>query len=118
METLEDESTTVDPLKKTNANISLPIEVIEEILSRLPVKSILRFRSLSKPWLSRISNPSFAKLQFTRATAAHRSALFISAFDRSTGKRHLLSAHDGGPVTHLMTLPEFDSVILLQKPNI
>ncbi|KAJ0615600.1 putative F-box domain-containing protein [Helianthus annuus] len=118
METLEDESTntTVDPLKKTNANISLPIEVIEEILSRLPVKSILRFRSLSKPWLSRISNPSFAKLQFTRATAAHRSALFISAFDRSTGKQHLLSAaHDGGPVTHLMTLPEFDSVDIVTE---
>ncbi|KAJ0940143.1 putative F-box domain-containing protein [Helianthus annuus] len=111
METLEEESTktTVDPLKKTNANISLPTEVIEEILSRLPVKSILRFRSLSKPWLSRISNPSFTKLQFTRATAAHRSALFIFAFDGSTHKRHLLSsAHDGGPVTHLMTLHEFD----------
>ncbi|KAJ0805559.1 putative F-box domain-containing protein [Helianthus annuus] len=112
METLEEESTktTVDPLKKTNTNISLPTEVIEEILFRLPVKSILRFRSLSKPWLSRINDPSFTKLHFTRATAAHRSALFISAFDRSTRKRHLLSAaHDGGPVTHLMTLHEFDS---------
>ncbi|KAJ0820489.1 putative F-box domain-containing protein [Helianthus annuus] len=111
METLEEESTktTVDPLKKTNANISLPTEVIEEILFRLPVKSILRFRSPSKPWLSRISNPSFTKLQFTRATAAHLSALFIFTFDRSTRKRHLLSsAHDGGPVTHLMTLHEFD----------
>ncbi|KAJ0805556.1 putative F-box domain-containing protein [Helianthus annuus] len=112
METLEEESTktTVDPLKKTNANISLPTEVIEEILFRLPVKSILRFRSLSKQWLSRINGPSFTKLHFTRATSAHRSALFIFSFDRSTRKRHLLSAaHDGGPVTHLMTLHEFDS---------
>ncbi|KAJ0805564.1 putative F-box domain-containing protein [Helianthus annuus] len=112
METLEEESTktTVDPLKKTNANISLPTELIEEILFRLPVKSILRFRSLSKPWLTRINDPSFTKLHFTRATSAHRSALFISAFDRSTGKRHLFStSREGCPVTHLMTLHEFYS---------
>ncbi|KAJ0952045.1 putative F-box domain-containing protein [Helianthus annuus] len=97
METLEDRS--------RKANISLPSEIIKEILSRLPVKSILRFKSVSKPWLSCISDPTFTKLHLTRASAAHRTALFISAYDDSTHKLHLLSAaHDGGPVTHLMTL--------------
>ncbi|KAF5818739.1 putative F-box domain-containing protein [Helianthus annuus] len=97
METLEDRS--------RKANISLLSEIIKEILSRLPVKSILRFKSVSKPWLSCISDPTFTKLHLTRASAAHRTALFISAYDDSTRKLHLLSApHDGGPVTHLMTL--------------
>ncbi|KAJ0805561.1 putative F-box domain-containing protein [Helianthus annuus] len=120
METLEEKvtKTTVDPLEKTKENISLPTEVIEEILSRLPVKSILRFRSLSKPWLSCINGPSFTKLHFTRATSAHRSALFIFASDRFTHNRHLLSAaHDGGPVTHLMTLHEFDDITAAQHLN-
>ncbi|KAF5818729.1 putative F-box domain-containing protein [Helianthus annuus] len=117
MKTLEyeydEQSTAADNRSTKKATTSFPGEIIEEILSRLPAKSILRFRSVSKPWLSLISTPSFTKLHFTRATAAHRTALFISAYNFSTGKRHFLSApHDGGPVTHLMTLdhPCFASI--------
>ncbi|KAF5818685.1 putative F-box domain-containing protein [Helianthus annuus] len=118
METLEDEqSTKTDDTEKPK--ISVPGEVIEEILLRLPVKSVLRFRTLSKPWLSHISNPSFTKLHFTRATAAHRTALFISAYDEPTRKRHFLStAHDGGPVTHLMTLDEPYSTVTTQAEHL
>ncbi|KAJ0730532.1 putative F-box domain-containing protein [Helianthus annuus] len=60
METLEQEHqqsrTTTDDRLAKKAKISVPIEIIEEILSRLPVESIIRFRSVSKPWLSRISH--------------------------------------------------------------
>ncbi|KAJ0940146.1 putative F-box domain-containing protein [Helianthus annuus] len=95
MKTLEDEEET--------AKISIPNEIIEDILLRLPMKSLFRFRSVSKPWLSRISRPSFTKLHLTRAT--HHTALFFYACDYSTIKRYLFStAHHGGPVTHLMTL--------------
>ncbi|KAM0023988.1 putative F-box domain-containing protein [Helianthus debilis subsp. tardiflorus] len=120
METLEDEqSTKTDDLLTEKPKISVAGEVIEEILLRLPVKSILRFRTLSKPWLSHISNPSFTKLHFTRATAAHRTALFISAYDESTRKRHFLSAaHDGGPVAHLMTLDETYSTVATQAEHL
>ncbi|KAM0041711.1 putative F-box domain, galactose oxidase/kelch, beta-propeller, F-box associated interaction [Helianthus debilis subsp. tardiflorus] len=82
----------------------IPEDIILEILSRLPVKSILKMGSVSKLWLSLISEPSFYKFQFTQATAARRTALLISAYDTTTRKRYLLSApNDGGPVTHLMT---------------
>ncbi|XP_076944666.1 putative F-box protein At1g32420 [Bidens hawaiensis] len=106
IETLEERSLT------EKENNSFPSDIIEEIVLRLPIKSILRFRSVSKPWLSRISDQSFSKLHFTRATAAHRTALFIAACSVSGRKLHLFSAaHDGGPVTHLMSLDFYPGVI-------
>ncbi|PQQ03385.1 F-box/kelch-repeat protein [Prunus yedoensis var. nudiflora] len=39
----------------------LPCEIVEEILLQLPVKSLLRFRSVCKPWLALISDPKFIK---------------------------------------------------------
>ncbi|KAJ0789159.1 putative F-box domain-containing protein [Helianthus annuus] len=106
METLEQRQSTIqNDRSQQRAKISFPEEIIEEILSRLPVKSILRFKSVSKPWRSLISNPSFTKLHSTRAAVNHRTALFISAHDPSTRKRYFLSAaHDGGSLTHLITL--------------
>ncbi|KAJ0940208.1 putative F-box domain-containing protein [Helianthus annuus] len=92
--------------KLGNTKISIPSEIMEDIFSRLPIESILRFRSLSKPWLLRLSSPSFTKLHSTRA---HRTSLIISAYDCSARKQHLLSAPlDGEPVTHFMTLDDVD----------
>lgn len=42
-----------------NNNPSLPEEIIYQILTRLPVKSLLQFRSVSKLWLALISSPQF-----------------------------------------------------------
>ncbi|KAK9072021.1 hypothetical protein SSX86_008453 [Deinandra increscens subsp. villosa] len=98
METLEEEEE-----QSTMMVDRFPNEIIDDILSRLPVKSILRSRSVSKPWLSRISDPSFTILHFAR----HRTAVFIAAYDTLTRKRYFLSAApDGGPVTHLITFDD------------
>ncbi|KAM0041680.1 putative F-box domain-containing protein [Helianthus debilis subsp. tardiflorus] len=101
METLEDEQP--DDRSAQKAKNSFPEELIEDILSRLPVKSILRFKSVSKPWLSLISAPSFHNLHST--VAPRTTALFFTARDSSTNTRYFFSgANDGGSVANLMKL--------------
>lgn len=55
--------TTYELICKTMSDI-LPDDVVIYIISRLPVKSLLRFQLASKPWLSLISSPDFATLQY------------------------------------------------------
>lgn len=43
----------------------IPEEILFEILLRLPVKSLCRFRCVSKHWCSIISDPDFADAHFT-----------------------------------------------------
>ncbi|XP_058213027.1 F-box protein CPR1-like isoform X4 [Rhododendron vialii] len=40
---------------------NLPHEIVYDILSRLPVKPLCRFKSVSKPWLALITDPQFIK---------------------------------------------------------
>ncbi|KAL7220572.1 hypothetical protein ACSBR2_013452 [Camellia fascicularis] len=46
----------------------LPEELIGEVLCRLPVKSLCRFKSVSHSWYSLISDPHFAQTHFTKTT--------------------------------------------------
>lgn len=46
---------------------TLPEEILADILSRLPVKSLCRLKSVSPSWKSFISDPYFAKTHLNRA---------------------------------------------------
>lgn len=49
--------------------MSLPHELLDiEILCRLPVKSLLRFRCVSREWCSLIDSPAFVKIHRKRTT--------------------------------------------------
>ncbi|KAG6390884.1 hypothetical protein SASPL_148629 [Salvia splendens] len=55
---------------------SLPSHLIIEILSRLPAKSLVQWKSVCKQWLDLTSDPYLAKLHFTRSkpgVAIHQS---------------------------------------------
>ncbi|XP_020866667.1 putative F-box protein At5g42430 isoform X1 [Arabidopsis lyrata subsp. lyrata] len=56
---------------------SIPIDLILEILSRLPSKSIARFRCLSKLWGSMLRQPYFTELFLTRSSARPRLLIGI-----------------------------------------
>ncbi|KAL1192055.1 F-box protein [Cardamine amara subsp. amara] len=55
---------------------SIPIDLITEIHSRLPAKSVARFRCVSKLWCSMLRRPYFIDLFLTRSWARPR-ILFI-----------------------------------------
>nr|XP_043614680.1 F-box/kelch-repeat protein At3g06240-like [Erigeron canadensis] len=97
---MTDDDDRQQPHKAANKSISMPTEIMEEILLRLPVKSILRFRIVSKQWHSFISHPSFIKLHFTLSTSKNlHTSLLIAGFDWTSKRQFLGTApHNGGPV--------------------
>ncbi|XP_057453037.1 F-box/kelch-repeat protein At3g23880-like [Lotus japonicus] len=54
----------LDMENENEKNLSLPTELIIEILLRLPVRSLLRFRRVCTSWSSLISDPQFAESHF------------------------------------------------------
>ncbi|KAK9268108.1 hypothetical protein L1049_010548 [Liquidambar formosana] len=58
---------------------TLPPEIIVDILLRLPVKALLRFRCASKPWCALIDGPNFIKMHLNRSIEhnAHHSLILI-----------------------------------------
>ncbi|KEH41831.1 putative F-box domain-containing protein [Medicago truncatula] len=57
----------------------LPDELITKILVRLPVKSLIRFKSVCKLWFSLISDSHFANSHFQLTSSTHtRRILFIT----------------------------------------
>ena len=56
---------------------NLPREIIEDILLRLPVKSLQRSKCVCKNWCSIISQPQFAKIHLHRPQTQARTRLCI-----------------------------------------
>ncbi|GER41947.1 hypothetical protein STAS_18707 [Striga asiatica] len=88
----------------------LPEEIITEILL-LPVKSLLRFKSVCKPWLLLISSPKFAKTHLKTSDGPKfrrfslRNLIFgvISDNDRSIYTCPINSAIDGSVLADPLT---------------
>ncbi|KAK8635436.1 hypothetical protein V6N13_004173 [Hibiscus sabdariffa] len=49
------------------ATLSVPHDIVSEILRRLGVKDLLRFKCISKAWCSLIDDPDFAKLHLSHS---------------------------------------------------
>ncbi|KAL9450173.1 hypothetical protein AB3S75_011994 [Citrus x aurantiifolia] len=55
----------------------LPRHIIDDILSRLHVKQLLRLRCVSKTWRDLIDRPDLIKLQLSRNQASDRSVITV-----------------------------------------
>lgn len=55
----------------------LPLHIIDDILSQLHVKQLLRLRCVSKTWRDLIDGPDFIKLQLSRNQARDRSIITV-----------------------------------------
>ncbi|KAI9162302.1 hypothetical protein LWI28_025938 [Acer negundo] len=56
---------------------SLPQDIIVDILCRIPVKNLLRFRCVSKPWCKLIDGPDFIKLHLAKSTSNQTQTFLI-----------------------------------------
>ncbi|XP_062149471.1 F-box protein CPR1-like [Alnus glutinosa] len=56
---------------------TLPLEFIVEILTELPVKSLVRFLCVSKSWYAVINKPDFIKKHLKRSTKTNRERTLI-----------------------------------------
>ncbi|CAN7103649.1 unnamed protein product [Brassica rapa subsp. narinosa] len=68
---------------------SIPIDLILEILSRLPSKSVGRFLVMSKLWRTMLSCPYFKELYLTRSSAGPR---LLFAVDKVGEELHFYSS--------------------------
>ncbi|CAO2038231.1 unnamed protein product [Urochloa humidicola] len=65
-----------------SVSVSLPEDIIFEVLSRLPVRTLCRLRCVSKAWRALISDPAFAAAQGSRAAAAAAAPVVAGVFGK------------------------------------
>ncbi|CAD6251437.1 unnamed protein product [Miscanthus lutarioriparius] len=67
---------------KHDCGVSLPEDIVFDVLTRLLAKTLCRFRCVCKGWRALISDPAFVAAQRSRAADPHLVGVF-------SGSRHL-----------------------------
>ncbi|XP_010686908.2 F-box protein CPR1 [Beta vulgaris subsp. vulgaris] len=92
---------------------TFPTEIIAEILSRLPVKSLLRIKCVCKSWSSLIKTPNFILLQLNQTLISNSDRhLLKSSADASFYSAELDLPHNHLSFTKLNHPLQFDEVEL------
>ncbi|KAK9007051.1 hypothetical protein V6N11_019379 [Hibiscus sabdariffa] len=89
----------------------MPVEVIVEILKRLPVKSLVRCRSVCKSWNTLISHPSFISVHLQASLSNNTSFLLLGCLKKEGLEYSLHHDNDGfGKFKQLPFPPPFGCV--------
>ncbi|KAL9227947.1 hypothetical protein vseg_003578 [Gypsophila vaccaria] len=78
----------------------LSVDVITDILLRLPAKSLLRFKSVCNAWYDLITDPDFARLHLQRSMATQTNVHFVIKT----------------PKLHLADFDSFENPVVLNYP--
>nr|XP_043618542.1 F-box protein At1g30790-like [Erigeron canadensis] len=104
--------------------VSIPHELISEILTRLPVKSLARFQSVSTQWDSTITHPSFCISHLTHSASRASTTLILTFINRFTSDRNIFSVSippngngSGVNPTRVLTIPGFAHPFVSQSLN-
>ncbi|KAF5935647.1 hypothetical protein HYC85_026776 [Camellia sinensis] len=66
----------------------IPQEVWIDILTRLPIETLIRCISISKSWYSLITTPTFISQHLNRTTAANNDLLLVRNYSDNSKKEH------------------------------
>ncbi|OIT06101.1 PREDICTED: putative F-box protein At3g10240 [Nicotiana attenuata] len=95
------------PADSTTSDLYFPREIISNILSRLPIKILLRFRCVCKQWRNLIFKPNFIAAHFCHSSALQRSGSSIVIHTRHyETSDHALSLYN----------PHDESIVELDNP--
>ncbi|TKY65859.1 F-box/kelch-repeat protein [Spatholobus suberectus] len=104
--------------ERSKKNHTLPLELIAEILLRLPVRSVSRFKCACKSWLSLISDPQFGISHYDLAAApSHRLLLrsnYFEHYDEFRFQPEILGSCRGFILLYYLTRDE----IIIGNPSI
>ena len=105
--TLKPETRTEAAPLKMNISVSVGDDLVFNILTFFPVKSLLRFRCVCKRWRCMISDPSFVEAHQSRSA----TTLLVSSFDdrRHDKKRTLYTINPSINEGELRCLSEFSN---------
>ncbi|KNA07219.1 hypothetical protein SOVF_173860 [Spinacia oleracea] len=83
----------------------LPTDLVTSILTRLPTKSLIRFKSVSKAWNSLISTPDFVGLHLAHSLSSDHRLLIVNYGGHLESTPLVFGSDFGGAVTSRFDLP-------------
>ncbi|KAI8556885.1 hypothetical protein RHMOL_Rhmol05G0290800 [Rhododendron molle] len=87
----------------------LPLEITIEILSRLPVKTLLRFKSVCRNWYALIKTPDFISKHLQTHSTPNSTSLLLTKYNHNTQDYAMsLLSNDGssGPIEFPFLTPK------------
>ncbi|KAL1205263.1 F-box/kelch-repeat protein [Cardamine amara subsp. amara] len=88
----------------------IPFDIVIEILTRLPAKSLMRFKSVSKLWSSLICSRNFTDRLLRVSSSSLHLYMTVSFYDNKGQLRGKLPSSTSPPGSDITTMSSFVTV--------